>query len=232
MPVEHYEIALIGKTPCAPDVVLYRFEKPGGYRYVAGQWGIVGLQTPSGQQTHPFTHASAPRDPHLELMTRLSGSEYKTALDALVPGERVRLSGPAGKLSLPEEVRSVAFLVGGVGITPVRSMLRDAAQSGRTFDDALLVFGNRDVACVPFREELEALADRGVRVVHVLEHPPEGWDGESGFVTAEIVARHVDAADGRLFYVTGPPPMVTAMEHVLDELDVAQERRRVERFGA
>ncbi len=99
------------------------------------------------------------------------------------------MTGPGGRLALPADATRVAFLVGGVGITPVRSMLRDAVVQGRRFDDALLFYGNRDDSCVPFEEEFEAMADIGVRTVLCFEHPPIGWQGDSGFITAEMVGR-------------------------------------------
>ncbi|NTW97873.1 MAG: hypothetical protein HGB28_04910, partial [Oscillochloris sp.] len=55
-----------------------------------------------------------------------------------------------------EHATRVAFLVGGVGITPARSMLREAVSVGRVFDDVLLVYGNRDATCIPYHEELLA----------------------------------------------------------------------------
>jgi ferredoxin-NADP reductase len=118
-----------------------------------------------------------------------------------------------------------------VGITPVRSILRDAAARGHRFEDALLIYGNRDESCVPYGVELEGLARIGVRVVLVYERPPVGWTGESGLISAQVVRRHLDLSDGRPVVVTGPPVMVSAVERVLDELELPDERRRVERFG-
>ena len=130
-----------------------------------------------------------------------------------------------------EDVQRVAFLVGGIGVTPVHSILRDAKVRGRRFTDALLLFGNRDVSCVPFLGEFGQMGDIGVRTVVVYEQPPVGWEGETGFITADTVRRNVDTTDGRPFVVTGPPGMVAAMERVLDQLAVPIGQRLVERFG-
>jgi ferredoxin-NADP reductase len=159
-------------------------------------------------------------------------SPYKRALGALQPGAIAHITGPGGRLHLADYADRVAFLVGGVGITPVRSMLRDAAARGRRFADALLLYGNRDDSCAPFLGEFEAMGQIGVRTVVVYERPAAGWAGESGFITAETVRRHIVVTDGRPFVVTGPPVMVEAMEAVLDELDVPNEQRLVEKFGA
>ena len=108
------------------------------------------------------------------------------------------------------------FLAGGVGITPIRSILRDAHAAGHVFQDALLLFGNRDERCVPFEDEFSAMGDIGVRLVVCLEKPSEKWEGERGLITAEMVRRYVDPANSQVFLAAGPPVMVSAMEHVLD----------------
>ncbi len=228
---ESYSVRFLDREMCGADVVMSRFEKPEGYTFTPGQYMLLTLQTAEGEQTKPFTHSQAPGDAYVELTTRLSGSAFKNALMALQAGDSVRIAGPAGRLALPPGTDTVAFLVGGVGITPVRSMLRDARQRQFFWKDAVVFFGNRDRTCMPFAEELAAMATHGVRVVDVLEHGNESWTGYTGFVTADIVRENVDAADGRVFCVSGPPVMVTAMEGVLDELGVSNERRLVERFG-
>jgi len=228
-----YEVEVLSLEMCGSDVISARFTRPPGWGFTAGQWIVLTL--PGGNPkplSKTFTVCSAPSDDYLEITTRVSNSEYKRRLAALIVGERVTVSGPGGRLALPVGARRLAFLVGGVGITPVRSMLRQACSQGSTFDDAVVFYGNRDDSCVPFEAELEAMAGCGVRVVPCFEHPRQGWVGERGFVTAEMVRRHLPAGvDDRPFIVAGPPQMVEAMVAVLDALGVSQERRLIERFG-
>ena len=226
-----YEVAFLERSACGTDIVSSRFEKPEGYTFAPGQYMMLTLQTAEGEQTKPFTHAQAPADDYLEVTTRLSGSAFKNALSVLAPGDTVPIVGPAGHMLLPDGIDTVAFLVGGVGITPARSMLRDAWNRGFAWRDAVVFFGNRDRTCMPYADELESMGERGVRVVNVLERGDESWTGHTGFVSAQIVREHVDPADGRIFCVSGPPVMVTAMERVLDELGIEPERRLIERFG-
>ncbi len=225
-----YEVAFLGVARCGTDIRSLRLERPSGYEFEAGQWFRLTLHTPDGPVAETFSHCSAPSDRYLELTTRMSGSPFKQALEKLVPGDRVRIAGPGGRLRVADDVGRVAFLIGGIGITPVRSVLRDAAARDRHFDDALLFYGNRDETCVPFIGEFEKMDGIGVHVVVAFEHPPRGWTGETGFITAEMVRRHMDADDGRPFVVAGPPAMVSAMEAVLDGLGVPTGRRMVERF--
>jgi len=225
-----YDVAFLECERCGEDIVIARFERPSGYGYAAGQWFTLRLDTDDGLVARTFSHSSAPSDTFIELTTRISTSAFKRALDALVPGQIVHIAGPGGHLTLSDHPPEVAFLVGGVGITPVRSILRQAKAENRGFADALLVYGSRDDSCVPFRGELASMGGIGVRLVECYERPPVGWGGESGFITADVVRRHVDPDDGRPFIVTGPPDKVAAMERVLDELRVEPTRRRIERF--
>jgi ferredoxin-NADP reductase len=227
-----YQVQLIGKERCGDDVLISRFSRPEGYSFRAGQWFRLFLDTDEGEVAKTFSHCAAPADPDIEMTTRLSGSAFKRALDALEPGAVVTITSSGGRLALPSDARRVCILVGGVGITPVRSMLRDAHHTGRVFDDALLFYGNRDERCAPFAEEFSAMGEIGVRLELCFEHASDAWLGERGFITAETVRRHLDSLDDRPFLGAGPPVMVEAMECVLDELGVPESARIVEHFGA
>jgi len=228
---KRHEVRLLGHESCGSDIVTVRFSRPAGYDFTPGQWFTLTLNTAEGPETKTFSHCSAPADEYLEMTTRLSGSSFKRTLESLVPGDRAVIAGPGGRLALADEVQKVCFLIGGVGITPVRSILRHAALSHRTFEDALLVYGNRDASCVPFLPEFERMAPQGLRTVVVYETPPPGWGGEEGFITAELASRHLPDHGETQFFVAGPPVMVAVMERILDELQVPVAQRHVERFG-
>jgi ferredoxin-NADP reductase len=85
---------------------------------------------------------------------------------------------------------------------------------------------------VAFREELEELKDRlDLTVVHLLTRPPADWEGETGYITADILARHLPASYRRFqYFICGPDPMMDAAEHALVELGVPAERVHTERF--
>lgn len=229
--LETIRVTVIGAEACSNRVAQFRFSRPATHEFKPGQWLRVTLPTTDGEQTKTFSYSSAPLDPWIEMATRLSDSAFKQALQQLVPGDEVAIAGPGGVFGVADDARKVAFLAGGVGITPVRSILRDAAQRGREFDDAAVFYGNRDATCVLYRDELGSFESHGVRVVDVLEQPDPAWRGERGFVSASLIERNLDAIAGYTFVVAGPPPMVAAMVRVLDELDVAEKARVVESFG-
>jgi ferredoxin-NADP reductase len=87
---------------------------------------------------------------------------------------------------------------------------------------------------VIFRDELEELgaAMPNLLVVHVLQEPPGDWIGEAGLIDAEIISRHVPAAQYRRFqfFVCGAPAMLDAMEKLLLSIGVPSSRLNTERF--
>jgi ferredoxin-NADP reductase len=70
-----------------------------------------------------------------------------------------------------------------------------------------------------------------LRVVHALEKPPEGWTGETGYLNAAILKRHLPRHHERMqYFVCGPGPMMDAMDKVLPAAGVPEERIHTERF--
>lgn len=228
---EGYRIAYRMKAACE-RVTGFRFEKPDGYSFTAGQYLRLTLETAEGEQTKSFSHSSAPRDPFIEIATRMSGSPFKNALDALARGDEVGIQGPYGHLTIAPGMERVCFLVGGVGITPARSIIRDAEQR-RSGLRMRIFYGNHDQACIPYSGEFAEYArkDRRFQCVHVLEEPLPGWSGERGLITADLVRRYMDPLDGWHYSVSGPPVMVDAMRKVLDELSVPDARISAEDFA-
>lgn len=228
--VSGVRVALVEKSVC-DDLVIARFERPEGYTFRAGQWFRLTIDTAEGPLVHTFSHASTPADPIIEFATRATASAYKQALLRMEPGEAGTLAGPGGRLTLPSPPDRTVFLVGGVGITPVRGLLRDAVQRSERFDDAVLIYGNRDQTCVAYLDELQAMAGNGVRTVSVFETANPDWTGDTGLITEKIVRREVGDIDDRLFVVAGPPLMVEVMKGLLGGMGVRPERTTVESFG-
>ncbi len=231
-PLTH-QVGFRDREVCGAELGVFRFERPEGYSFRPGQFASVTVATRDGVQTKHFTHSQAPADPYLEVTTRLTGSAFKDALLALRPGDVVGFTGPRGSLTLDPTVGKVAFLVGGVGVTPARSIIRDAVGRGSRLL-FVLFHGNKGPECIPFQEELDGYGRSGdgrVRVVHVLERPGAGWNGEEGFITAELVRRHVDPLDGWRWLVAGPPAMLEPMKRVVADLEIPPDRVAVESFA-
>ena len=136
---------------------------------------------------HPFSFSSsaAVADGHVEMSIRKLGDF--TSADSQVPvGRRVYLDGPYGAFTIGNPADMHVLIAGGVGITPMMSMIRTLADQGDK-RPVILLYGSKDWDSITFREELEELEARlDLTVVHVLENPPAGWTGERGFINAEV----------------------------------------------
>jgi predicted ferric reductase len=151
---------------------------------------------------------------------------------ALKPGDTMWVEGPHGVFSIDrEQAMGYVFIGGGIGITPLHSMCQTMAER-EDVRPVVLFYGSNDAESLTLREELEALSDRmNLKIVYVLSDPPEGWEGETGYVTSDILGRHLPKQYKRFVYlICGPEPLMDAMEVALPELGVPAEQVHTERF--
>jgi len=97
----------------------------------------------------------------------------------------------------------------------------------------VLFFGVRTESDLTLRSTLEALVPRlDLKVVYVLEHPPVGWNGEQGFINADVMRRHLPKNYPRFqCFICGPPGLMDFMEVELPSLGVSMDRIHAEHFA-
>ncbi len=222
-----------------PEIKTFRFGTGGrkGIHYQAGQYFFVTIKIDGREALHHFTISSAPtetaRGGYLEFTKKITASEFSRALDRLRPGDWARLKGPQGDFTLPGTKRPLAFLSGGIGITPLRSMLRFIADKDLDYD-VVLLYGNNTWENIAFREELEEISrtHQRIRTEYVLSGPdfPPGWKGKRGFITAELVAELIPDYKERAFYLSGPLRMVLALEEQLAAIKIPQNQIKQDYF--
>ena len=124
------------------------------------------------------------------------------------------------------------LIAGGIGITPMMSMLVTAAErnDARPF---LLIYASKSWEEVTFREELDALVDSlDLTIVHVLRKPPEDWTGETGYVDRDLLQRYVPIHRGsRHYFICAAPVMMDQVEAALHDLDVPATNIHMEHFN-
>jgi predicted ferric reductase len=205
-----------------------------GMRFRPGQFAWITLgDSPFSLQQNPYSFSSsadaAPE--HLAFTIQEEGDFSQRARQAS-PGTRAFLEGPFG-FFVPEADPGLGcvMIAGGVGVTPFRSMLRTFAERGDP-RQLLLIHCNVSPDQALFFEELELLKARlHLRVVHVLEEPPQGWEGEAGLLDRELLARHLPADPAaQEYFICGPEPLMDIAESALKELGVPQRRILSERF--
>jgi ferredoxin-NADP reductase len=222
----------------APDVISFVFDllgQPLAYRpgqYVYYELDELAFPDERGKRRH-FTISSAPSEQGVIMFTTLlRGSGFKETLRHAQAGYELTVETPRGSFAVPEgETRKHVFIAGGIGVTPYRSIMRNAVDSGSPLEALLLDF-NRALVDVSFRAELEAIAAGmpSFRFVPVLSEPEPGWTGELGRLDDSLLRRHVSDMAGSLFWVSGPPPMVTAYMEALAQSGVEPDAMRKDNF--
>jgi predicted ferric reductase len=208
-------------------------EGHAGLDFHPGQFAWLSLgRSPYALKEHPFSIASAPGGARVEFAIKELG-DFTNRIGETPVGQVGYVDGPYGNFSIDRHPRAAGyvFIAGGVGAAPVMSMLRALAARGDGRPH-LLFYGNRVLEIAAFREELDAIS-RGIdlKVIDVLTEPPEGWQGETGYVGREVLDRHLPANRDELqYFVCGPTPMIRLAEHSLHVLGVPLSKVHSEIF--
>lgn len=207
-----------------------------GLRFQPGQFAwITAWDSPFRDHEHPFSFSGSAEEISLLAFTIKELGDFTASIKNLSQGQRVYVDGPYGAFSVDRHPHSQAFvfIAGGIGITPMMSMLRTLADRGDS-RPLTLIYANKTIEAATFLEEIEKLHPRlDLKVVHVLETPPQGWTGEKGFVNAEILKRHLPAerSPNRVeIFICGPGPMMNAVEKALIQIGVPLGDFHSERF--
>jgi len=234
------ETNLITHDVVAAGTMRFRFTKPAGFTYQAGQSIDLTLidppETDAEGTSRAFSLASSPDDDHLAITTRMRDTAFKRTLKSMASGTPMQLEGPFGELTLPQRAdRPIVFLAGGIGITPFYSMVRYA--TARTLPHRITLFySNRRPEDAAFLDELLALPSANPNFAFIptmtgMVHSSVAWNGERGYIDAAMLKRHLDSAENPIYYLAGPLSMVTALRAMLNESGIADNDIRIEEFA-
>ncbi|MBI4094326.1 MAG: FAD-dependent oxidoreductase [Candidatus Liptonbacteria bacterium] len=231
---------LLGKERVAEGTMEFRFAKPEGFTFRAGQFVEMKLIHPAENDDEgnirPFSIAAAPHGTELMFATRMRDSAFKRVLGNLKEGSEVELEGPYGSFFLHEDASKPAvFLVGGIGITPFRAMLRDAARR-KLPHRIFLFYANRRPEDTPFLNELLAMGQenpnyRFIGTMTRVRESKEEWRGETGHITGAMLRKYLPTLEHTMFYSAGPQGMVSAMREMLTANGVDLDHIRTEEFS-
>ena len=205
-----------------------------GFRFSPGQFGWLTLWgSPFKLTAHPFSFSStaAAADGCVEMTIRSLG-DFTSEIGKVPTGKRVYLDGPYGAFTIGNPADMHVLIAGGIGVTPMMSMIRTLADRGDK-RPVVLLYGVQDWDSITFREELEALKRRlNLTIVYVVAKPPADWTGERGFINADMFKRHLPPpyADHE-YFICGPNLMMDAIEKALGEMNVPMSKYHSERYS-
>lgn len=225
-------LAVIDETP---EIRTFRMERPEGFDFRPGQFLMIRVAAQGKDEVRCYSISSSPEATgYLEISVRRQGRASNALHETIRAGGVLPIRGPGGDFVYPVEPDVPLVLhAGGVGVTPMISMLRHAAKSepGRPVTFLYTVRAEPDVA---FRDELAVLARRapGVRVYVTLSRgePTPGF--LTGRMDAQKIARYVPDPAKAIHLICGPAPMIESLREGLVSLGVPDDRIRFEAFEA
>ena len=233
-------IRLMKREEVAEGTMAFYFSRPSGFQFRAGQAIDLTLidppKTDAEGDVRTFTIASAPFDEHLMIATRQRDSAYYHVLRDALGGRELKMDGPSGSFNLHKnEAKPAVFLAGGIGITPFLSIVRQTVKDGQR-RSLYLFYSNRRPEDSPFLGTLGEAStnDSGfhfIPTMTAMEKSRRRWTGETGLIDRGMLLRHIPELQGPIYYLAGPPAMVTAMRHMLTSAAVDEDDIRTEEFS-
>lgn len=223
-----YQMKLVDRREIARATMAFWFQTNGAkYEFQAGQHADFAFMHPSeGDETdnlRTFSLASSPHDQGLVMIAmRMRETGFKTALKV----------APLGTLQT-NFARPAVYLAGGIGITPMRSILQWASLE-RAPHQLYLFYSNRDAEDAAFLEELEGLAAQNPKFTFIptlTRSTSQAWPHERGPINRALLTRHLQGINGPVYYLAGPSGMVSAMSTLLHFLSVSDDDIKTEEFG-
>lgn len=206
-----------------------------GLHFQPGQFAWITLQiSPFRMREHPFSIASSAEHPErLEFGIKAVGDFTNTIRD-VKPGTKAYLDGPYGVFTTDRYENTAGFVLiaGGIGITPILSMLVTLAER-KDERPLLLIYASKSWEDVTYREEIEVLKDKlDLTVIHVLREPPEDWSGETGYVDKEMLQRYIPKRPAtRNYFICAVPKMMDQVEAALHDLGVPVTNVHIEHYN-
>jgi ferredoxin-NADP reductase len=235
-----YKTILQRKEEVADGTMAFHFEKPAGFAFKAGQFGDFTLINPAETDAEGnirgFSLASAPYEGDLMFATRMRDTAFKRVLKTMEIGTEVSLDAPYGSFTLHNNARIPAvFLTGGIGVTPVRSIILQATHDHLPHK-IFLFDSNRRPEDAAFLNQLMEAQEKNPNYTFVgtmteMEKSSRKWEGETGYITKPMLLKYIGDLTLPIYYIAGPAAMVTAMRKTLNEAGVDDDNIRTEEFS-
>lgn len=227
------------KQPVAANTIAFAFAPNQPLPYQPGQfllWTLPHKKTDFRGHRRYFSIASSPTENSLALVTKFAerSSSFKNKLQEIPEGYTVTASNLDGDFVLPrDEQQPLVFIAGGVGVVPFRSMIKYLVDKEMKRPITLFYSNNREEE-IAFKDLLtQAEQAFGLKTIYTLtdkEHLPAQWAGKTGYVDAEMITSETPDYKSALYYISGPDPMVRAMEKTLHSIGIARRQIKTDYF--
>jgi len=240
IPVSAYASRLLNRVEVAEGTIAFHFEKPTGFDFKPGQSADLTLPNPpetdAEGNVRTFSIASAPFEDQLMFATRMRDTAFKRSLEKMPLGTVVKMDSAMGSFTLHKNsAKPAVFLAGGIGVTPFSSIVRQADHD-RAPHKLYLFYSNRRPEDAPFVEVLQNLEKtnpqfRFIATMTEMRRSKKTWNGETGRIDQEMLSKYLNELRGPIYYVAGPPALVSGMRKMLVASGVDEDDIRSDEFS-
>ena len=217
----------------ANDIKTFRLLRPDGFDFSAGQFVPVRVRIDGKPHVRCYSVSSSPETQgYLEISVRRQGAVSTMLHATLRTGTVLTVGRPAGTFVYPAgDDRPIVLVAGGIGITPLLSMLRHAVASEPSRPIALL-YSARSENDLAFLSELRLVAERHpqVRIGITLTRPASATRWRTGRIDHSMVQQYVTHPEHSIFCLCGPAQMIADTTTLLQGLGVPSGQIRSEHF--
>lgn len=239
--LKKHPYSVTGMRKEAPGVWTIELAQPPGiarFDFLPGQFHFITLQRAPHLpvEDHPWSISSSPSALGVLCSTIKESGDFTASIDKTKVGDTALVDGPFGRFSyvLHPDEHDLVFIAGGIGITPIMSMLRHIRDT-RARLSVTLIYANTHEDNIVFREEISAMEHDGVaglKVIHVLSNASDEWRGERGRIDSEKILRLVGPELGlHAFYICAPSQLMQHAVRVLRKAHVPATRIHFEHFN-
>jgi len=235
-----YKIKLKRREEVAEGTSAIYFEKPEGFQYKAGQFlrftTVEPPETDAAGDSRTFSIASAPHEPELMIATRMRDTAFKRVIKNMPLDSELEIKGAYGRMTLHDDpARPAVFLTGGIGITPFRGIVLEAAHNGLAHR-LHLFYSNRRTEDAAFLNELAELekTNNNYRFIPTMTSDAgsnQSWTGETGYIDSAMLNRYMEDLKLPVYYIAGPQGLVAAIRTTLIDAGVSEADISAEEFA-
>lgn len=233
--MQDYIVKLTAKKLVAEETWLFTFVRPDNLQFQAGQYVMLEIMNDKFTDDRPkfraMSIASAPNDNYLNFAMRESESAFKQNIIAMEIGEKIKVKGPIGHFILPkDQIQPIVFLTAGIGITPIRSMLRQEVENNSERNISVF-YSNRNVENITFSQEMKEYKLKNYQYISTLTREIDGWSGELGRIDSKMLHKYLDEIHQPLYYIVGTMSFIKAMQEMLSGMSISSEKVITDNFG-
>jgi len=228
------KVTLIESIKRTQSIASFRFKAAEAIDFLPGQFTqlIFDSENLRNRELNKYlSFSSSPTKDYIEVTKRLTESEFSKKLKSLKPRDSLLLKPPMGNCVFNQEDKQIAFLVGGIGITPVISILEYVVD--KKLDVDIVVFYSNRTEDIAFKDQLDnwQRSYNNIKVFYTItDCEPKDKQCMVGSINEQLLVEKAQKWPERKFFIFGPPSMVGAMSSLCLKVGCDKDKIKTESF--